>query len=65
LEGAEADLDYDRFVREFLADILLRADEENMVALWLFTLELWYYVHREDISRQFTAFLRDMHWEEE
>jgi len=64
LEG-EAELDYDRFVREFLADILLRADEENLIALWLFTLELWLYVHQEDISRQFGAFLRQIHWDEE
>ncbi len=61
----EAELDYHRLVREFLADMLLRADEENLIALWLFTLEMWSYVMQEDISRQFAAFLREIHWEED
>lgn len=65
LEEEAVDLDYHRLVREFLAEMLLRADEGNLIALWLFTLEMWFYIMQEDISRQFAAFLREIHWEEE
>jgi hypothetical protein len=65
LEEETGEPDYQRLVREFLASMLLRADEENLIALWLFTLELWFYVMQEETARQFAAFLREIHWEEE
>jgi len=64
VEG-EVELDYHRLVRRFLADSLRREDEQNLIALWLFCAELWLYVLTEDVSRQFAAFLREIHWESE